>query len=134
MELGLALLDQNSIMQVDSNVKAVHNLVARLLLKVVKKQADPPHQQDLSGLLPLVRFSHSLMDTIILVLRKALFSMSVHTREGDTTGVMLLLKTFMISTTRSPSSPSPLALSHNLLWMFTGEPPPHNKARICSGC
>ena len=86
MELGLALLDQNSIMQVDNNVKAVHNLVARLLLKVVKKQANPPHQQDLSGLLPLVRFSHSLMDTIILVLRKALFSMSVHTGQGVTTG------------------------------------------------
>ena len=63
MELGLALLDQNSIMQVDNNVKAVHNLVARLLLKVVKKQADPPHQQDLSGLLPLVRFSRSLRDS-----------------------------------------------------------------------
>ena len=51
MELGLALLDQNSIMQVDNNVKAVHNLVARLLLK------------DLSGLLPLVRFSRSLVDS-----------------------------------------------------------------------
>ena len=122
MELGLALLDQNSIMQVDNNVKAVHNLVARLLLK------------DLSGLLPLVRFSRSLGDSHHPGAEEGpLLHVCPH-QGGGHHGGDAALKTFMISTTRSPRSPSPLALSHKLLWMFPGEPPPHNKARICSGC
>ena len=159
VDLGLVLLDHGSVLKVDSKLKAVHNLGARLLLKVVKKQSDsassvmepltsrilvskkapqytealriivkdtatilmeqpkivselveniqrlsyPTARRTLSGLLPLVRFSRALRDSIILVLRKALFSRSVQTRQVGTTGVMLLLKTFKISTSRSVS-------------------------------
>jgi len=159
VDLGFALLDHGSVLKVDSKLKAVHNLGARLLLKVVKKQSHsassvmepltsrilvskkapqytealmiivkdtatilmeqpkivselveniqrlsyPTARRTLSGLLPLVRFSRALRDSIILVLRKALFSGSVQTRRVGTTGVMLLLKTFKISTSRSVS-------------------------------
>jgi len=159
VDLGLALLDQGSVIKVDSKLKAVHNLGSRLLLKVVKKQPisapavmepltsrilvskkSPQYtealriiikdtatilmeqpkvvselvenlqrlsystaRRTLSGLLPLVRFSRALRDSIILVLRKALFSRSVQTRQVGTTGVMLLLKTFKINTNRSVS-------------------------------
>eukprot|EP00092_Neocalanus_flemingeri_P013422 GFUD01014471.1.p1 GENE.GFUD01014471.1~~GFUD01014471.1.p1 ORF type:complete len:1306 (+),score=525.63 GFUD01014471.1:564-3920(+) len=159
VDLGLALLDQNTVAKVDKKLRAVHNLGARLLLKVVKKQADsassvldpltsrilvskqapqytealriivkdtatilmekpgvvselvenlqrlsyPSARRTLSALLPLVRFSRSLRDSLILILRKALFSRSVHTRQVATTGVMLLLKTFKISTSRAVS-------------------------------
>ena len=70
------------------------------LVENLQRLSYPAARRTLSGLLPLVRFSRSLRDSIILVLRKALFSQSVQTRKIATVGVILLLKSFKINTNR----------------------------------
>ena len=57
----------------------------------------------LYALLPLVKLSRVLRDHLILALRKLLFCSSTDARQAATSGVLLLLKTFRISTSRSVS-------------------------------
>ena len=54
-------------------------------------------------MLPLVRLSKALRESLILSLRKLLFSSSVEARQSATAGVLMLLKTFRISTSRNVS-------------------------------
>ena len=57
----------------------------------------------LYALLPLVKLSRVLRDDLIIALRKLLFCSSTDARQAATSGVLLLLKTFRISTSRSVS-------------------------------
>ena len=57
----------------------------------------------LYALSPLVKLSRVLRDHLILALRKLLFCSSTDARQAATSGVLLLLKTFRISTSRSVS-------------------------------
>ena len=50
-----------------------------------------------------MRLCRHLRDSVILVLRKALFSRSLGTRQTAVTGVLLLLRTFRISTSLAVS-------------------------------
>ena len=178
LELGLHLLDVACTSKAESRkVKTIHNIGARLLVKLVKNQRElcrpvisaltskilttgpasvqytealritvadtaallmeTPHEFDelvenvarlpyntsrraLHALLPLVRLSRVLRDLIILSLRKLLFCSAVDARQvklssfssyfvfilivqAATAGVLLLLRSFRVSTTRSVS-------------------------------
>jgi len=51
----------------------------------------------LNGLMPLLKLNRTLRNPLILVLRKALFSKNLHTRQVGVSGVFTILKTFKIS-------------------------------------
>ena len=161
LDLGLTLVDYNSISKSDvKKTKIINNIGARLLLKLVKKQKESVHEvitaltnkiltsnvsnvqytealriiisesagifmetphvftelvenvsrlpfntsrRCLYAMLPVVKLSRVLRDRLILALRKLLFSSSSEARQSATAGVLMLLKTFKISTSRSVS-------------------------------
>lgn len=77
-----------------------------LLTELVEQLPSLSHfsaRRSLLALLPLVRLSRHLRDSLILVLRKALFSRTVATRQTAVVGVLLLLRTFKISTSLAVS-------------------------------
>ena len=161
LDLGLILLDAYPISKADiRKFKTIHNIGARLLLKLIKKQREcspevissltnkiltstptciqytealrivvaesstilmeTPHvfnelvenlsklpfntsRRCLYAMLPLVKLSRVLRDLLILALRKLLFASSTEARQAATAGVLMLLKTFRISTSRAVS-------------------------------
>ena len=71
----------------------------------------------LTAIMPLVRGSKQLRDSIILILRKALFSRAVASRQTAVTGIFLLLRTFKISTSHAVSQLSQSSGSFSQLAM-----------------
>ena len=57
----------------------------------------------LTAIMPLVKLNKSLRDSVILVLRKALFSRAVASRQTAVSGILLLLRTFKINTSHAVS-------------------------------
>lgn len=86
----------------------------------------------LTAIMPLVRLKRALRDSVILVLRKALFSRSVAARQTAVTGVLLLLRTFKISTSRAVSQLSQSSGSLSQLTLEAGRGGASSHDTLCS--
>ena len=71
----------------------------------------------LTAIIPLVHLNKQLRNSVILILRKALFSRTVACRQTAVTGILLLLRTFKISTSHAVSQLSQTTGSFSQLAM-----------------
>lgn len=75
-----------------------NGVVITNLIENIHRLSYTAGRRTLAALIPLMKINRSLRNPLILVLRKALFSRNIHTRQVGVSGVFTLLKTFKIST------------------------------------
>ena len=78
----------------------------RLMTDLVENLPSLDHftaRKALTAIMPLVYLNRTLRDSVILVLRKALFSRAVASRQTAVSGILLLLRTFKIKTSHAVS-------------------------------
>ena len=82
--------------------KGVPNFIAELI-ETFPKLAFNTARRCLYAMLPIVKLNKDLRNSLIMILRKLFFSSSVTGRQTATAGVLMMLKTFRISTSRNVS-------------------------------
>ena len=107
----LLLFQVQYILEAVRQTSTIETLADRLRKEPEPLQAPP------TAIMPLVRMNRTLRDSVILILRKALFSRAVSSRQTAVTGILLLLRTFKISTSNAVSQLSQSSGSFSQLAM-----------------